>query len=218
MSTVCELPQLSENRAAGAFPDPRLGLVSDSSTDEAQAVIAGGCFWCTEAVYRQLDGVLEVTSGYSGGSADSANYRAVCSGETDHAEAILIRYQPSKIRFEELLKVFLSAAHDPTQLNRQGNDRGRQYRSAIFYASDAAREVAQAYLDQLGEAGVFSAPIVTTLEPLRTFYPAEAQHQNFAENNPAQPYIAAVSAPKVAKVRKLYPERLKSTVAGSTST
>jgi len=209
MNSVCEMPGQSLNPDASGFPDPRLDLVPDPSLVEANAVLAGGCFWCTEAVYRQLDGVLEVVSGYAGGSPDTANYRAVCSGETDHAEAIRIRYQPQRISFGQLLKVFLSAAHDPTQLNRQGNDRGRQYRSAIFHASQAERDVAAAYLAQLGEAAVFTAPIVTTLEPLVEFFPAEAYHQDYAARNPGQPYIAAVSAPKVAKVRKLFAGRLK---------
>jgi len=153
--------------------------------------------------------VLDVVSGYAGGSAETANYKDVCSGATDHAEAIAIRYQPAKISFGQLLKVFLSAAHDPTQLNRQGNDQGRQYRSAIFYADDEQRDVASAYLDQLEDEAAFSSPVVTTLERLTTFYPAEAYHQDYAARNPAQPYIAGVSAPKVAKVRKLYPSRLK---------
>lgn len=209
MNSVCEMPGQSLNPDASGFPDPRLDLVPDPGVVEAQAVLAGGCFWCTEAVYRQLDGVLEVVSGYAGGSPETANYRAVCSGETDHAEAIRIRYQPQRISFGQLLKVFLSAAHDPTQLNRQGNDRGRQYRSAIFHASQAERDVAAAYLAQLGEAAVFTAPIVTTLEPLVEFFPAEAYHQDYAARNPEQAYIAAVSAPKVAKLRKLYAGRLK---------
>ena len=209
MNTVCDVPGAGLSTDLSGFPHPQIDLAVDPAATSAEVVLAGGCFWCTEAVYRQLDGVLDVVSGYAGGSAESANYRDVCSGETDHAEAIRIHYQPAKISFGQLLKVFLSAAHDPTQLNRQGNDQGRQYRSAIFYADDDQRDVASAYLDQLEEEAVFSSPVATTLERLSTFYPAEAQHQDYAARNPAQPYIAAVSAPKVAKVRKLYASRLK---------
>jgi peptide-methionine (S)-S-oxide reductase len=207
MNQSCDLPGLSANVAPSAFPDPLRDL--PATTDQAEAVFAGGCFWCTEAVYRQLDGVSDVVSGYAGGTAASANYDAVCSGRTDHAEAIRISYDPQVISYGQLLKVFFSAAHDPTQVDRQGNDRGRQYRSAIFFANDAEKDVAQSYIAQLDAARVFNSPIATSLEPLDTFYPAESYHQDYAARNPAQPYIAGVSAPKVAKVRKLYPEKLR---------
>lgn len=207
MSMSCDLPGASR-QGTDAFPDPIRDL-PPSAAREAFAVLAGGCFWCTEAVYRQLDGVLDVVSGYAGGTAASANYEAVCSGKTDHAEAIRIAYDPQRISYGQLLKVFLSAAHDPTQLDRQGNDRGRQYRSAIFHANATEHEVARAYLEQLDAAGVFGAKIATTLEPLTDFHPAEAYHQDYAARNPNQPYIAAVSMPKVAKVRKLYADKLK---------
>jgi peptide-methionine (S)-S-oxide reductase len=207
MNQTCDLPGLAHASPGTSFPDPRHD--SAVSDERAQAVLAGGCFWCTEAVFRQLDGVLAVESGYAGGTAASANYDAVCSGRTDHAEAIRIDYDPRRLSYGQLLKVFFSAAHDPTQLDRQGNDRGRQYRSAIFVANADERAVAEAYIAQLQEARVFSAPIVTTLEPLETFYSAETYHQDYAARNPQQPYIAAVSTPKVQKVRKLYPEKLK---------
>jgi peptide-methionine (S)-S-oxide reductase len=209
MNPVCELPGQSLTGDSSGFPDPQHDVVAEAQTEQAEAVLAGGCFWCTEAVYRQLDGVLDVISGYAGGTADDANYRAVCSGETNHAEAIRIRYDPRRISYGQLLKVFMSAAHDPTQLDRQGNDRGRQYRSAIFPTTAAERDVARAYIAQLDAAGVFKTPIVTTLERLVEFYPAEAHHQDYAARNPEQGYIAAVSAPKVAKVRKLFAARLK---------
>jgi len=167
----------------------------------ATAIFAGGCFWCTEAAFEQLDGVLDVTSGYIGGSAETANYRAVCNGNTGHAEAIRISYDPAKISYEQLLAVFFDA-HDPTQLNRQGNDVGTQYRSAIYCADDAQKQVAQAKIDQLNAAKAFPRPIVTTLEPLSTFYPAEDYHQDYARLNPDQPYIQAVSMPKACKVRE----------------
>jgi methionine-S-sulfoxide reductase len=164
------------------------------------AVVAGGCFWCTEAAFEQLAGVLDVTSGYAGGSAETANYRAVCGGDTGHAEAIRITYDPETISYEQLLDVFFDA-HDPTQLNRQGNDIGTQYRSAIFYASDEEKRLAQAKIEELTAARRFGRPIVTTLEPLVVFYPAEDYHQDYARQNPEQPYIQAVSLPKVCKVR-----------------
>ena len=209
MDPTCDLPGLAHSRPGTPFPDPALDPSPAPGVERAEAVLAGGCFWCTEAVFRQLDGVHAVESGYAGGGAADANYDAVCSGRTGHAEAIRIGYDPRRISYGELLKVFFSAAHDPTQLDRQGNDRGRQYRSAIFPLDAAQREVAQAYLAQLGGAGVFAAPIATTIEAMDAFHPAESYHQDYAARNPQQPYIAAVSAPKVEKLRKLYPERLK---------
>jgi peptide-methionine (S)-S-oxide reductase len=163
-----------------------------------------------EAVFRELKGVLSAASGYAGGTAESANYRDVCGGATDHAEVIRVTFDPAQISFGGILKVFFSVAHDPTQLNRQGNDLGRQYRSAIFYASEEQRQVAAAYIAQLDQAGAFRAPVVTSLEPLTEFYPAEAYHQDYAARNPYQPYIAAVSMPKVRKLRSTYPDALKS--------
>jgi methionine-S-sulfoxide reductase len=167
----------------------------------AQAVFAGGCFWCTEAAFEQLQGVLDVTSGYAGGAAETANYKRVCAGDTGHAEVIRITYDPSQISYDQLLDVFFDA-HDPTQLNRQGNDVGTQYRSAIFYASEAERQEAQAKIDALNAAGAFGRPIVTQLEPLTAFYPAEDYHQDYARQNPNQPYIESVSTPKVCKIQK----------------
>ena len=164
------------------------------------AVLAGGCFWCTEAAFEQLVGVLDVESGYAGGSAETANYRAVCGGNTGHAEAIRITYDPAKISYEQLLAVFFDA-HDPTQLNRQGNDVGSQYRSAIFFADEKEQQAAAAKIRELNIAKVYARPIVTTLEPLTAFYPAEQYHQDYARQNPDQPYIQAVSMPKVCKVR-----------------
>ena len=163
--------------------------------------LAGGCFWCTEAAFEQLAGVLDVTSGYAGGSAETANYKAVCGGDTGHAEAIRITYDPAQITYDQLLDVFFDA-HDPTQLNRQGNDVGTQYRSTIFYADEVERRAAEAKIVQLNESRHFPRPIVTTLEPLREFFPAEDYHQDYASHNPGQPYIQAVSIPKVCKVRE----------------
>jgi peptide-methionine (S)-S-oxide reductase len=191
------------------FPDPAKDTERSTKPGEAVAVLAGGCFWCVEAVYLQLDGVKKVASGYAGGTADTANYRSVCSGTTNHAEVVQVTYDPSRITYGQILKVFFWIAHDPTQLNRQGNDRGRQYRSAIFYADERQREVAEAYIRQLDQARVFPDPIVTTLEPLEAFYEAEPYHQNYAARNPDQPYIAVVAAPKVEKLRSKLPEKLK---------
>jgi methionine-S-sulfoxide reductase len=170
--------------------------------------LAGGCFWCTEAAFEQLTGVLDVTSGYTGGSRETANYKAVCGGDTGHAEAIRITYDPAKISLDQLLDVFFDA-HDPTQLNRQGNDIGTQYRSAIFYATDAEKQTAEAKIRALNESKHFPRPIATTLEPLREFFPAEDYHQDYARKNPGQPYIQAVSMPKVCKVRDKHPSLLR---------
>lgn len=192
------------------FPDPQTDepLAAERGSD-ASAVLAGGCFWCVEAVYLQLDGVKAVVSGYAGGTSDTATYETVCSGTTNHAEAVLVRYDPSVMTFGQLLKVFFYVAHDPTQLNRQGADQGRQYRSAIFYRNARQKEIAEAYIRQLDAAGVFPSRIVTTLEPLDQFYEAEAYHQNYAARNPAQPYIAHVAAPKVEKLRATLPGHLR---------
>ena len=184
------------------FPDPLIDLPADSP--EPVAVLGGGCFWCVEAVYQQLDGVLEVVSGYAGGSASTANYEAVCTGTTGHAEVVQVRYDPARISFGQILKVFFSVAHDPTQLNRQGPDRGTQYRSVIFYANEQERAVAAAYIDQLNQARLFDQPIVTTLEPLVQFFPAERYHQNYARTYPDQPYVAYYALPKAAKARKYF--------------
>ncbi|MGH8611333.1 MAG: peptide-methionine (S)-S-oxide reductase MsrA [Gammaproteobacteria bacterium] len=190
------------------FPEPMIE-VPQSTLKEEIAVLAGGCFWCVEAVFLALDGVLEVTSGYAGGSAESADYKSVCSGGTDHAEAVRIRFDPARIGYAQLLKVFFSIAHDPTQRDGQGNDRGRQYRSAIFYSDQAQKTVAQAYIRQLDEAGVFRAPIVTVLEPLDGFYEAEAYHQDYAAQHADQPYVANVAAPKVDKLKRYFAAQLK---------
>lgn len=191
-----------------AFPDPELDIVPGADSART-AVLAGGCFWCTEAVFLPLDGVGSVTSGYIGGEAATANYEAVCTGATGHAEAIAVDFDPAAVSYGQLLKVFFAVAHDPTQLNRQGADRGTQYRSAIFPADAEQRRVAEAYIGQLTAAGVFADPIVTTIEASGPFYPAEAYHQNFVARHPAQPYVAAVALPKVAKLEAVFPEKLK---------
>jgi len=191
------------------FPDATYDPAPVAAQGKALAVLAGGCFWCVEAVYRELEGVLDVVSGYSGGTAETADYKMVCTGRTDHAEVIQIAYDPKRISFGRLLKIFFSVAHDPTQLDRQGNDVGAQYRSAIFYADDEQKRVAQEYIEQLDALRVFKSPIVTRLEPLREFFEAEDYHQNYAALNPHQGYIAAVAMPKVEKLRAYFGEQLK---------
>jgi peptide-methionine (S)-S-oxide reductase len=191
------------------FPDAAYDEPKAAAPGRKLAVLAGGCFWCVEAVYRELEGVLEVVSGYSGGSAADADYNTVCTGSTEHAEVVQIAYDPSRITLGKLLKVYFSIAHDPTQLNRQGNDIGAQYRSAVFYADAQQKEVTERYIRQLDEAKVYSRPIVTKLEPLEQFFEAEGYHQNYAELHPDQPYIAAVAAPKVEKLRAYFGESLK---------
>jgi peptide-methionine (S)-S-oxide reductase len=193
--------------------DPRSFPDLESATEAGDAgdtiVLAGGCFWCTEAVYRQLDGVLSVRPGYAGGAAETANYQDVCSGATGHAEAIEIHFDPSSVALGQILKIFFSIAHDPTQVNRQGADVGTQYRSAIFYANETQRRIAERYIRLVDAAQVFDAPVATTLERLERFFEAEQYHHDYAARNPNQPYIRAVSAPKVAKLRATHGDLLK---------
>ena len=170
-------------------------------------VLGGGCFWCVEAVMKPLRGVERVVSGYAQGHVKNPTYREVCSGRTGHNEVVQVTFDPETISLRDLLTVFF-ATHDPTTLNRQGADRGTQYRSGIYTASEAQRETAEAVKADLAAQGVFDDPIVTEIEPLDTFYPAEDYHQDYFERNPAQPYCAAVIAPKVAKLRAHYLDKL----------
>jgi len=167
------------------FPDPVVDSTLATTAGQSRAILAGGCFWCVEAVYKNLDGVSSVNSGYAGGTADTADYETVSTGTTDHAESVEVVYDPSRISYGQILKVFFAIAHDPTQLNRQGPDTGRQYRSAIFYADDEQKRVAEAYIDQLNKA----------------FYQAETYHQDYAARNPLNPYIVFNAQPKVRKLR-----------------
>ena len=194
---------------ADQFPDPAVDVAPDRSGTPQSVVLAGGCFWCTEAVFEKLDGVIGVVSGYAGGTADTADYKTVCSGMTDHAEVIRVRFDSSVISFGQILKVFFAVAHDPTHVNRQGNDIGRQYRSAVFYADEEQKRVAASYIQQLTDAKAFAAPIATTLEPLEQFFEAEDYHQDFVQRNPHQPYVAAVAMPKVNKLEKAFKDKLK---------
>jgi peptide-methionine (S)-S-oxide reductase len=192
-----------------SFPDPELSEAKASSPTPRSIVLGGGCFWCTEAVYSQLAGVLSVRPGYAGDSRETADYKTVCTGRTNHAEVIEVNYDPSKLALGQILKIFFSIAHDPTQKDRQGADVGRQYRSVIFYADEAQRSVAQAYIDQITRAKIFDTAIVTELTPLTDFFEAEQYHHGYAALNPDQPYIRGVSAPKVAKLKKVHEALLK---------
>jgi peptide methionine sulfoxide reductase msrA/msrB len=183
------------------------GRAADSG-ERATAVFAGGCFWCTEAAFEQVEGVIDVVSGYSGGKKETANYDRVCDGDTGHAEVIRVTYDPKRINYDQLLDVFFDA-HDPTQLNHQGNDYGTQYRSAIFYADDNQRIAAEVKIQRLTDAKVFDETIVTKLEKLTAFYPAEDYHQDYARNNPNQPYIATHAIPAVCAVRAKHPNLVK---------
>jgi len=172
------------------------------------ATLAGGCFWCLEAVYKELRGVSRVVSGYAGGHVESPTYREVCDGTTGHAEVVQITFDPSAVSYRELLEVFFTI-HDPTTLNRQGADVGSQYRSAVFYHSPEQREAAEQVIAEMSAARVWDSPIVTEVAPLERFYPAEDYHQDYFEKNPTQPYCRAVVAPKVSKFRKLFLDSLK---------
>jgi peptide-methionine (S)-S-oxide reductase len=188
---------------AVTIPDPASDVAA--SAKRQTAVFAGGCFWCTEAVFEQLAGVHSVVSGYSGGEKRDATYQQVSAGATNHAEAIQINFDPAKVTFGQLLKVFFSAAHDPTTLNYQGPDHGRQYRSAIFYIDEEQRRVAEAYIKQLDEAKVFPHRIVTEVKQMKAFYAAEEYHQDFVVRNPTHGYVVVNALPKIAKVKKEFP-------------
>jgi peptide-methionine (S)-S-oxide reductase len=174
----------------------------------AKATLAGGCFWCTEAVYAEIKGVTSVTSGYIGGAVPNPTYKDVCTGQTGHAEAIEIEYDPAVVPFEKLLEVFF-ATHDPTTLNRQGADVGTQYRSGVFYHDDEQKRIAEAVIAKLDAAKVFPGKIVTEITKATIFYPAEDYHQDYFATNPFQPYCQAVAAPKVEKVRKVFKDLVK---------
>lgn len=194
------------NAAGVAIPGPAVDVAKAAKSGEQTVVVAGGCFWGIQAVFQHVKGVKSATSGYSGGDAKTAQYEIVSTGETGHAESVKITYDPAQITYGELLQVFFSVAHDPTQLNRQGPDDGTQYRSVVFYANGEQKKIAEAYIAQLDKAKVFSGSIVTQVVPLKEFYPAEAYHQNYATLHPDQPYIVYNDAPKVAHLRQEFPE------------
>jgi peptide-methionine (S)-S-oxide reductase len=193
--------------AGGAtnLPNPNVDESLAAAKGRETVVLAGGCFWGIQAVFEHVKGVTRATAGYSGGSAKSPSYEEVSSGDTGHAESVEIVYDPSEVTFGQLLKVFFSVAHDPTQLNRQGPDEGTQYRSAIFYETSDQERIAQAYVDQLTRAKVFSSPIVTQIAAFKAFFPAEDYHQDYALHHPDNPYIAINDLPKVANLKKQFP-------------
>jgi peptide-methionine (S)-S-oxide reductase len=191
---------------SGTFPSPAVDTPISSQKGEQTAVFAGGCFWGIQAVFQHVKGVISATSGYSGGAAKTAEYELVSSGETGHAESVKVVYDPSQITYGQLLRVFFSVAHDPTQLNRQGPDTGSQYRSVVFYSTDEQKRIAEAYIAQLGQTKVYSNKIVTQVVPLQGFYAAEAYHQDYAIRHPNQPYIVYNDAPKVEHLREQLPE------------
>jgi peptide-methionine (S)-S-oxide reductase len=191
---------------AVAIPPPAFDEAPSDGSAVAVAVIAGGCFWGVQGVYQHAEGVLNALSGYAGGSERDAKYELVGNGDTGHAEAVQITYDPSKITYGKLLQIYFSVAHDPTQLDKQGPDHGPQYRSTIFPVGAQQREIAEKYIAQLDAAKVFRRKIVTTIEDGRTFYPAEAYHQDFLVRNPSYPYIAINDIPKVRSLAALFPE------------
>jgi len=203
---------LASMTAAGPLSS-RAATTPASHTEKV--VLAGGCFWGIEGVFESLKGVSNAVSGYSGGAKATAHYEIVSTGTTGHAESVEVTYDPAQISFEQLLKVFFLVAHDPTELNRQGPDDGSQYRSEIYYTTDAQKNAINAYIKQLEAAKTFKAPIVTKVEPLKAFYPAEAYHQHFMQKNPDYPYIVYNDAPKVAALHKEFPQLVKTQVGKS---
>jgi peptide-methionine (S)-S-oxide reductase len=205
-ATACSVDASSYKREIAA-PTPT-AVVADAPTvkDEQTAVFAGGCFWGVEAVFEHIKGVSNVTSGYSGGAAKTANYDSVSTGKTGHAEAVKITFDSSKVSYEQLLKVFFAVAHDPTELNRQGPDTGTQYRSAIFYANDEQKRIAQSFIDKLTADKVFAKPIVTQVVALKNYYQAEDYHQDYLVQHPNEPYIVVHDKPKVENLRKQFPD------------
>jgi peptide-methionine (S)-S-oxide reductase len=196
-------------RSKAPFPDPAVDIPASAAQGKQTAVLAGGCFWGVEAVFERLKGVKDVVSGFAGGDKSTAHYETVSTGTTGHAESVKITYDPSEITFGELLKVYFSVAHDPTELNRQGPDTGTQYRSAIFDMDDDQKKVAEAYIKQLNDAKVFSRPIVTQVVSFHGFYAAESYHQHFLDHNPNYPYIVYNDLPKLAQLKKQYPQMCK---------
>lgn len=187
------------------FPDPAIDTALAVERAERTAVLAGGCFWGVEAVFEHVKGVTSVKSGYSGGSAVNASYEKVSTGTTGHAESVQITYDPSQISYGQLLKVFFAVAHDPTELNKQGPDSGAQYRSAIFYANEEQKLIAQGYIAQLNKAKVFNHRLVTQVAVLHTFHEAEEYHQDYLANHPTEPYIVINDLPKVEDLRRQFP-------------
>lgn len=207
------LPLVQASSAAertGRLPAPVVDIPAAAAKGPQTAVFAGGCFWGIEAVFRQTQGVTRAVSGYAGGDVRTANYTMVSTGASGHAESVEVTYDPERVSYGQLLNVFFSVAHDPTQLNRQGPDVGTQYRSAIFFTNGEQQRAAQAYIEQLARAKAFAGPIVTQVAPLPAFYPAEAYHQNYVALNPDQPYVVFNDLPKLARLREHFPDLYRS--------
>ena len=200
---ACALPPAAE--AAAKLPAPTLDAPPAAAHGEQVAVFAGGCFWGVQAVFEHVKGVRQTWAGYSGGAAATAHYDQVSEGDTGHAESVKVLFDPAQVSYGRLLQVFFSVATDPTELNRQGPDSGTQYRSVLFYANPEQQRIASDYLAQLGKAGIYSAPIVTQLVPLKAFYPAESWHQDYASHHPGDLYIVINDAPKVRNLQRLFP-------------
>jgi peptide-methionine (S)-S-oxide reductase len=202
LTTACRQAQAG---SASPFPDPAVDEPMAKASTHQTAVLSGGCFWGVQAVFKHVKGVISATSGYAGGAASTAHYEMVSEGNTGHAESVQIVYDPSQISFGQLLKIFFSVAHDPTQIDRQGPDDGPQYRSMISYTNEEQKRIAEAYIGQLNKAKIFSRPIATQVVALKAFYPAEAYHQDYAARHPDDPYIYFNDAPKVARLEKQLP-------------
>jgi peptide-methionine (S)-S-oxide reductase len=206
---------IAGERNAVVLPNPAADESTPAKSTQEAAVFAGGCFWGVQAVFQHVKGVVSATSGYSGGPSIAAEYEVVSTGTTGHAESVKVVYDPAKISYGQLLKVFFSVAHDPTELNRQGPDTGTQYRSVIFYSGDQQKHIAQTYIAQLDQAKLFPRAIVTQVAPLKGFYPAEAYHQNYATLHPDNPYIRYNDLPKVANLQQQFPNLYRTSIAGN---
>jgi peptide-methionine (S)-S-oxide reductase len=200
---------VAASEAATTLPKPVVDDSLAASPGQQTVVFAGGCFWGVQAVFQHVKGVISATSGYSGGAKSTAEYEIVSTGTTNHAESVKVVFDPSKVTFGQLLQVFFSVAHDPTQLNHQGPDEGTQYRSVIFYSTDQQKKIVDAYIAQLDQANIFKKKIVTQVVPLKAFYPAEGYHQNYATLHPDNPYIAHYDLPKLSNLQQMYPQLYK---------
>jgi peptide-methionine (S)-S-oxide reductase len=199
-------PNDGRANANAAFPKPALDAPLAPAKSQQTAVVSGGCFWGIQGVFQHVKGVVSATSGYSGGAADTAHYEDVSTGSTGHAESVKIVYDPSQISYGQILMIFFSVGHNPTELNYQGPDYGTQYRSSIFYSNEHQQKIAEAYIAQLSAAKIYSQPIVTQVVPLQAFYPAEDYHQNYLKLHPYEPYIMINDLPKISSLKKEFPD------------
>lgn len=205
LSALIGLTACTASASNAPVPDPAFDAPKTTAHSTETAVLAGGCFWGMQSVFEHVRGVRQVWAGYSGGDASTAHYNQVSDGDTGHAESVKVQFDPAVLSYGQLLKIYFAVAHDPTTLNRQGPDAGTQYRSEIFYASPEQQKIAESYIAQLNASKVFDNTIVTLVQPLKGFYPAEGYHQDYARNHPDDPYIVINDAPKVAHLKQLYP-------------